>query len=201
MKHEITTLQTKKMLSASLKKCMEKKSLSKVTVSEIIADCGVNRKTFYYHFENIYALLKWTLEAEAIDIVKQMDLVINTEEAISFVMDYVEENKHLINCAFDAMSRDEMKHFFRSDFIDVIRKAIEAGEQDLGVSIDEDFKQYLADFISGALASMIIEWVKNPEMYEKERVLEYITLICRTSIPCVLKAKAEAEKAEAKCKI
>lgn len=96
MKHEITTLQTKKMLSASLKKCMEKKSLSKVTVSEIIADCGVNRKTFYYHFENIYALLKWTLEAEAIDIVKQMDLVINTEEAISFVMDYVEENKHLI---------------------------------------------------------------------------------------------------------
>ena len=96
MKHEITKLKTKKMLSASLKKCMEKKSLSKVTVSEIIADCGVNRKTFYYHFENIYALLKWTLEAEAIDIVKQMDLVINTEEAISFVMDYVEENKHLI---------------------------------------------------------------------------------------------------------
>lgn len=28
---------------------MEKKPLSKITVSEIIADCGVNRKTFYYH--------------------------------------------------------------------------------------------------------------------------------------------------------
>ena len=34
---------------------MEKKPLSKITVSEIIADCGVNRKTFYYHFEDIYA--------------------------------------------------------------------------------------------------------------------------------------------------
>lgn len=75
MKHEVTTLQTKKMLSASLKNFMKKKSLSKVTVSEIIADCGVNRKTFYYHFENIYDLLKWTLEAEAINIVKQMDLL------------------------------------------------------------------------------------------------------------------------------
>ena len=48
----------KKTLAVSLKRFMEKKPLSKITVSEIIADCGVNRKTFYYHFEDIYALLK-----------------------------------------------------------------------------------------------------------------------------------------------
>lgn len=29
-----------------------------IAVSEIVADCGVNRKTFYYHFDNIQALLK-----------------------------------------------------------------------------------------------------------------------------------------------
>ncbi len=62
MKHEITALNTKKALAASLKRCMEKKPLSKITVSELIADCGVNRKTFYYHFEDIYGLLKWMLE-------------------------------------------------------------------------------------------------------------------------------------------
>ena len=54
MKHEITSLNTKKTLSASLKKFMERKPLSKISVSEIIADCGVNRKTFYYHFDDIY---------------------------------------------------------------------------------------------------------------------------------------------------
>ena len=48
----------KKTLAVSLKRFMEKKPLSKITVSEIIADCGVNRKTVYYHFEDIYALLK-----------------------------------------------------------------------------------------------------------------------------------------------
>ena len=35
MKHEVTTMNTKKTLAASLKKFMEKKPLSKVTVSEI----------------------------------------------------------------------------------------------------------------------------------------------------------------------
>lgn len=46
MKHEQATLQTKTALATSLKKYMEKKPLGKITVSEIIADCNVNRKTF-----------------------------------------------------------------------------------------------------------------------------------------------------------
>jgi len=41
------------MLADSLKKAMKSKPVSKVTISEIIADCNVNRKTFYYHFEDI----------------------------------------------------------------------------------------------------------------------------------------------------
>ena len=96
MKHEITSLNTKKMLASSLKKAMENKPFSKVTVSEIITDCGVNRKTFYYHFDDIYALLKWMLEQEAIEVVKQMDLIDDHGEAIVFVMDYIDENENIL---------------------------------------------------------------------------------------------------------
>ena len=58
MKHEVTSLNTKKALAAALKELMTKKPLSKITVSDIISVCGVNRKTFYYHFQDIYDLLK-----------------------------------------------------------------------------------------------------------------------------------------------
>ena len=47
MKHEIISLNTKKMLASSLKKLLESKPLPKVTVSEIITDGKVNGKTFY----------------------------------------------------------------------------------------------------------------------------------------------------------
>ena len=46
MKHEVTTYNTKKMLAEALKKAMKTKSFSKITVSEIIKESGVNRKTF-----------------------------------------------------------------------------------------------------------------------------------------------------------
>ena len=88
MKHETTTLNTKKTIAASLKKFMERKPLSKITVSEIVTDCGINRNTFYYHFEDIQALLKWMLEQEAVEVLKNFDLLLDYEDAINFVLDY-----------------------------------------------------------------------------------------------------------------
>ena len=111
MKYEVVSLNTKKMLSGALKNAMKSKSLSKITVSELIEACGVNRKTFYYHFQDIYDLLKWTLEQEAIEVVKKFDLLVNLDDAISFVIDYVEDNRHILSCAYDSMGRDELRRF------------------------------------------------------------------------------------------
>lgn len=147
MKHEVTTLHTKQALAASLKGFIEKKPLSKITVSEIIVDCGVNRKTFYYHFEDIYALLKWMLEDEAVNVVKQFDLLVDYREAVVFVMHYVRENKHLLCCAYDSMGRDEMKRFFYADFIGITRRVIQSAERRLGVHAEEQFKEFLATSI------------------------------------------------------
>ena len=62
VKYQVSSFNTKKTLAMSFKKLMRKKPLSKITISEIISDCGLNRNTFYDHFEDICALLKWTLE-------------------------------------------------------------------------------------------------------------------------------------------
>ena len=45
---------TKKALATSLKKLLSKKELSKITITNITKDCGVNRQTFYYHFKDVY---------------------------------------------------------------------------------------------------------------------------------------------------
>ena len=74
MKHEEISMYTKKALSEALKEALKTKPFKKITVSELIESCNINRKTFYYHFEDIYALLVWTFEQEAINVVKHFDL-------------------------------------------------------------------------------------------------------------------------------
>lgn len=61
------SLTTKRALAESLKKLLSKKNLDKITVKDIITDCGVNRQTFYYHFHDIYALTEWALRRASLE--------------------------------------------------------------------------------------------------------------------------------------
>ncbi len=191
MNHEVTSLNTKKTLAESLKKAMGTKPLSKITVSEIIKDCGVNRKTFYYHFEDIYALLKWMLEQEAIEVVKNFDLLVNPEEALAFVIDYVDANKHIINCAYDSMGRDEMKRFFLTDLYSVVRSIIDSVADKIGAVVDDDFKDFLTTFYTEALAGMLINYFQGSERRGRQELMDYILLILQNSIPNVIKKRTE----------
>lgn len=190
MKREESTLITKKALAASLKKYMTKKTLKKITVSEIITDCNVNRKTFYYHFEDIYALLKWMLEQEAVEVVKQFDLLIDYKDAILFVMDYVETNAHILNCAYDSMGRDEMKRFLCNDFYEIIRRLIDDMEKSLDLNVPEDFKQFVCNLYMEALAGTLIDSFKNRGNNDREKMLKYLSLVLHTSLPETLKQAA-----------
>ena len=43
---------TKNALAASLKNLMREKPFEKISVSDICEACGMNRKSFYYHFKD-----------------------------------------------------------------------------------------------------------------------------------------------------
>lgn len=186
MKHDETTLNTKQLIAASLKKFMIKKPLSKITVSEIVSDCNINRKTFYYHFNDIYDLLKWMLEEEAVEIVKQFDLLIDYKEAIIFVMNYVKENKHLLSCAYDSMGRNEMKRFFYADFIGITGKIIQNVQQQLNVKVDEEFIEFLTHFYTEAIAGLLIDEFSNKQTHDPKKAANYLALVLDKSLPSLL---------------
>lgn len=195
MKHEITSMNTKRTLSASLKKFMEQKKFSKITVSEIIADCGLNRKTFYYHFEDIYALLKWTFEQETIEVLKGFDLLSNPKEAITFVTDYVDKNNHILNCAYDAIGKAEMKRFFHSDFYNVILSIIEGIEKEHENKLPEDFKNYLTNFYTEALSGVLIDYFQNKkDKQSRNEMIEYTLFVLQKSIPNIIDSYKDLPK-------
>lgn len=186
MKQEDISYQTKTKLAQSLKKYMLKKPLNKITVSELIQDCKINRKTFYYHFENIYALLKWMLEQEAIDVIKEYNLLVDYQQAILFVINYVESNEYLLNCACDSLGRTEMKHFLFSDFYDITRSVIDGKEKELKLHVQDEFKDFLCILYTEAIAGMLMDWLSKHDHKDKQQIISYFSLILNTSIPAVL---------------
>ena len=56
---------TKESLGNALKKMLAIKPIDKITVKDLVEECGVNRQTFYYHFDDVYDLLEWVFEEDA----------------------------------------------------------------------------------------------------------------------------------------
>lgn len=180
MKERATTLMTKKALATSLKKLMNGRALDKISIREIVEDCGVNRKTFYYHFENIYDLVNWMFEEEAIESVKKYDFIKDYEDAVRFSMNYIEENEHVVNSALDALGRDELKKFFYNNFVGNMRSIV--GEFSKDMSIPKDYIDFLINFYTESFASLLIDWIRNRSERDKEKYIKYISLTLFESI-------------------
>ena len=58
---------TKKVLAYALKNLMETRPLNKITVGDICEACDMNRKSFYYHFQDKYDLVNWIFYTEFFD--------------------------------------------------------------------------------------------------------------------------------------
>lgn len=182
MTHEEMSRHTRQAMTCSLKKFMEIKPLSQITVSEICTDCNLNRKTFYYHFEDIYDLLHWMLEQEALTVVKQFHMPKDYEEVISFVIDYVDANSHILNCVYDAVGREGMKRFFFADFKAYISLIIEESEKEASLTLEPNYKQFLCDFYINALTGILLDWFTDRSIRTREEMTAYLSLALKTSI-------------------
>ena len=194
MTHEETSLQTKKNLSAALKHQMEKNPLRKITVNDIVADCGLNRKTFYYHFVDINALLKWSLEQDFVAALRQFDFMTDIQSALQFTVDYIESNTHLLNCIYDTIGRDQLKYLLCDDIFLLIRKFIDESEAERDLHLTKDFKEFLCRFYANATVGTLVDWFRtsyNPET--KQVLVENLSYMLRVSLPESLKRSGSLE--------
>lgn len=58
MKSDLRVTLTKRMLKEGLLRCMERTPLSRITVSELCRQAGVNRATFYNHYQSLDMVLR-----------------------------------------------------------------------------------------------------------------------------------------------
>ncbi|MFQ9447768.1 MAG: TetR/AcrR family transcriptional regulator C-terminal domain-containing protein [Christensenellales bacterium] len=90
-------------------KLLSKTTLDNITIQDITDDAEVSRKTFYYHFQDIYDLLDWTLQEDARHLVANKINLDNWEESIAALFVYMQENRMLVLNAFHSLERDTLE--------------------------------------------------------------------------------------------
>ena len=86
---------TETMLCVAFMELLKKCPFSKITIQKLAGQCGVNRQTFYYHFDNIYDLMSKAFEYELVHESRIYEEV-TWEYAINSFLQWMKENRVII---------------------------------------------------------------------------------------------------------
>ena len=104
--------ETKRNLAAALKELMRQKGPDKITIREITEKCGCNRQTFYYHFEDIYDLLKWLYQQDIVMLQNKQKEGNSWQEEILMLLDYLTKNRSVCINTLNSMGYRNLRRFF-----------------------------------------------------------------------------------------
>lgn len=143
---------TKRALAATLKKLMETKPFAKISVSDICEACDMNRKSFYYHFKDKYALVNWIYYTECVTALKEKGY--RTEwELLEDLCSYFYENHSFYRKTLQVDGQNSFSEYFRDIIEAIISSAME------GIFGQDDALDFYVDFYTDAFLCAIKRWL------------------------------------------
>ena len=119
-----TSETTCQAISGALKQLMIQKPLERITVAEIMDTCGMRRQYFYYYFTDIYDLLRWTFEKEALELLQQQQSVSPWQNGFLHLFQYINQNRAVCLCALDSLGKESLKRLLEADVSSIVDRAV-----------------------------------------------------------------------------
>ena len=104
---------TKESLGAALKQMLTVKPIDKITVKDLVEICGVNRQTFYYHFDDVYDLLEWVFEEDANRVLPSEVVYEHWRDDVMMFFKYLADNSVFALNIYNSNSRIYMLRYFK----------------------------------------------------------------------------------------
>ncbi len=171
-KNETKYLNTARLMNEALLILLEHKNYEFITVKEICAKAGVNRSTFYLHYETMNDLLTESLAyiTEKRNSRYQSDLMLNRERIENASLDklmlitpdyvvpyleFVKENKNIFIAALSQPNTFRTDHTFDALFNNYITHIMAR------YHIPEQDRKYMLTYYMRGINAVIMAWVDN----------------------------------------
>lgn len=180
-KNESKYFNTALLMDEALLILLETKEFEFITVKEICLKAGVNRSTFYLHYQNVNELL-----VEAIGVInkrfyesfnnkeynvykasKDESFFITSEYLIPY-LNFVKENKRAFKLIHDKPelfgSKKVMERMYKTVFSPILDK----------FNVKEEDKEYIFTFFTSGILAIILKWVSNDCREQVEKISDII---------------------------
>ncbi|MGM9971069.1 MAG: TetR/AcrR family transcriptional regulator [Anaeroplasmataceae bacterium] len=173
-----------KLMVEALILILEKKDFEYITVKEICQKAGVNRSTFYLHYENTSDLLRECLDMLNIKLeakfnnkeIKDIDLNTNKLEDLIFInslflkpyLEYIKENRKTYKAIYKNPNlfddKSGLNRLYELIFKPIMTK----------FKINESEIEYILDYYITGISSIVIRWVQQDCIDDIEKIMDII---------------------------
>lgn len=166
---------TKRAMSAALKILLKEKKLNKITVQDIADECGINRQTFYYHFQDIYDLVEWTCIEDTEKVLKENRTYDTWQEGFLSVFDLAKKDKTFIDNIYRSVSLEMLEQYLYRLVYPLLKNVVD--EKANGQTVREENKKYIADFYKYAFVGVLLEWIRNDMAESPGQIVDRVSRI------------------------
>ena len=149
--------QTKHLLAQSLQELMATTPLEKISVNDIVDHAGVGRNTFYYHFEDKYALLNWIYYTELMLPLAEGSAPEDWPRRVARMLDRMREEGAFYRRAL----RGEGQRGFEALLTAMVRELAAGLLEQADRPGETADKAFLASFFAYGVTGMVTAWVQD----------------------------------------
>ncbi len=174
---------TKQLLADGLKEMAATTPLRKIRVGELCERCGVDRRTFYYHFRDIYDLAAWIFD-QNINLNLPLREGNPTETGLAKVLRRFRKDDAFYRCALSEDSQNALGRHFLSSTVQMYTALVLRAQGKTELSVEDDFT--IGYHCFGTLGT-IRRWIT----LEPERSPEEMARLLLLTMPRVIRSLYE----------
>ncbi|MDO5378940.1 MAG: TetR/AcrR family transcriptional regulator C-terminal domain-containing protein [Clostridia bacterium] len=170
---------TKAALSGALKRLLQTKTLDDITIDELAQTAGVSRKTFYYHFQDIYDLLEWTMNEDSRLLLAELDFD-NWEKELASIVAYLDANRTLILNVYHSLSHSAIEHELTTLFLPAVTQLL-AREPGYDKLQPED-AELLCNLYTLGMVGIVLRWIDDGLLLDRFPPLQKLQMFSRGTL-------------------
>ena len=181
---------TRQAIEAAFMKLLNSKPLNKISVRDIVEECGINRNSFYYHFRDIPSLLGEIITTNTDRLIEEYPSISSLDECFEVAFRFAEKNRNAVMHIYYSVSRD----LFESGAMKLCEYAVTSYIDTAFPEhqMEPDDRQALIRFLKCQLFGMCIDWISDGMQEERYQELQRMMRLCQ-GLPELLLKRCRGE--------
>lgn len=167
---------TKRAIKESFWKLLNEQPLTQISVRKIVEECGINRNSFYYHFQDIPSLIEEIVMDAANALIQQHPSITSIDEGVEAAFRFTLDNKKAILHICNSVNRNIYEQYLMRICEYVVTTYFDTVfEKDI---VSKSNRDIMILFTKCELFGLSIDWINTGMQDDAIEKLKHLLLFC-----------------------